>query len=127
MKRLLPDVECELGEFSVQTFLNASELVVSPGVSVKTEQIVAASNAGIPITGDIDIFSKAASAPIVGVTGSNGKSTVVAMLAAILRTGRAMWLKPTSGPGSPSGSRGCATGTRKLTSRALTGCLVAPS
>ena len=35
LKRLMPDTECELGEFSLQTFLNASELLVSPGVSLK--------------------------------------------------------------------------------------------
>ena len=36
--------------------------------------------------GDIDIFSKAAKAPIIGVTGSNGKSTVVALLSSILNS-----------------------------------------
>ena len=85
LKRLMPEVECELGEFSRQTFLGAGELVVSPGVSLKTAEIVAAQKAGVPISGDIDIFSKVVTAPIVAVTGSNGKSTVVAMLTEILR------------------------------------------
>ena len=85
LKRLMPEIECELGEFSQQTFLTASELVVSPGVRLKTPEIVAAIHAGIPVTGDIDIFSKVVKAPIVGVTGSNGKSTVVALLTEILR------------------------------------------
>lgn len=84
LRKSIPDVECELGEFSLETFLNAKELVVSPGVSVKTHEIVLARNAGVPITGDIDIFSKHVATPIVGVTGSNGKSTVVAMLTEIL-------------------------------------------
>lgn len=85
LKQLIPEAECELGEFSMQTFLAAGELVVSPGVSIKTKEIVAARKAQVPITGDIDIFSKRANAPIVAVTGSNGKSTVVAILAEILR------------------------------------------
>ena len=85
LKRLMPEVECELGEFSRQTFLGAGELVVSPGVSLKTPEIVAAQKAGVPVSGDIDIFSKVVTAPIVAVTGSNGKSTVVAMLTEILR------------------------------------------
>lgn len=85
LEQLMPDVECELGEFSAQTFVRAKQLVVSPGVSLLTKEIVAARNAGVPITGDIDIFSKQASAPIIAVTGSNGKSTVVAMLAEILK------------------------------------------
>jgi len=85
LKQLMPDVECELGEFSAQTFLHAKQLIVSPGVSVQTKEIVAAQSAGVPITGDIDIFSKRVGAPIIAVTGSNGKSTVVAILAEILK------------------------------------------
>ena len=83
LQELLPEVECELGEFSTETFLQAKQLVVSPGVSIRTKEIVAAKKAGIPITGDIDIFSQQVNAPIVAVTGSNGKSTVVALLAEI--------------------------------------------
>lgn len=82
---LFPDIELELGAFREQTFLTADKLVVSPGVSLKTPEIVAAKKAGVKITGDIDIFSSAVKAPIVAVTGSNGKSTVVAILAEILR------------------------------------------
>jgi UDP-N-acetylmuramoylalanine--D-glutamate ligase len=85
LKRLMPEIECELGEFSLQTFLTATELLVSPGVSLKTPEIVAAQNTGVAVSGDIDIFSKVVTAPIVAVTGSNGKSTVVAMLTEILR------------------------------------------
>lgn len=84
LRRLMPDIECELGEFSLATFVTASELIVSPGVSLKTAEIMAAVNAGVAITGDIDIFSKEVTAPIIGVTGSNGKSTVVAVLTQIL-------------------------------------------
>jgi|TARA_B100000315_G_scaffold203429_1_gene196458 UDP-N-acetylmuramoylalanine--D-glutamate ligase len=83
LRELLPDVGCELGKFPVDSLLNASELVMSPGVSLKTPEILAARRAGVPITGDIDIFSKAVTAPIIAVTGSNGKSSVVAILAQI--------------------------------------------
>lgn len=83
LQELLPEVEYELGEFSMETLLQAKQLVVSPGVSIRTKEVVAARKAGIPITGDIDIFSQQADAPIVAVTGSNGKSTVVALLAEI--------------------------------------------
>ena len=78
-----PDIECELGEFSTSTFVNASELIVSPGVSLNIDVIIKARESGVPVTGDIDIFSKVAGAPIVAVTGSNGKSTVVSLLAEI--------------------------------------------
>jgi UDP-N-acetylmuramoylalanine--D-glutamate ligase len=80
-----PDVEYELGDFNVETFITAKQLVVSPGLSIRSVEIEAAKEAGVVITGDIDIFSKQVTAPIIAVTGSNGKSTVVAILAEILR------------------------------------------
>ena len=81
LNELFPDVEYELGEFRLETLLSAKQLVVSPGVSIRGAAISAAIDAGISVTGDIDIFAKQVSAPIIAVTGSNGKSTVVAMLA----------------------------------------------
>ena len=84
LKQQQPNVEFELGGFFLNTLKNASDLVVSPGVSLKTSEILEAKRAGVPITGDIDIFSKSVTTPIIGVTGSNGKSTVVAILAEIL-------------------------------------------
>jgi UDP-N-acetylmuramoylalanine--D-glutamate ligase len=85
LKEKYPHIECELGEFKLETFVTAKQLVVSPGLSIQTAEIAEARKAGVKITGDIDIFSKQVTAPIVAVTGSNGKSTVVAMLAAILK------------------------------------------
>ena len=82
--QMYPDVECELGDFNLETFVTAKQLVVSPGISIRSVEIEAAKDAGVAITGDIDIFSKQVAAPIIAVTGSNGKSTVVAMLAEIV-------------------------------------------
>ncbi|MDF1767026.1 MAG: UDP-N-acetylmuramoyl-L-alanine--D-glutamate ligase [Gammaproteobacteria bacterium] len=80
-----PDAQVELGEFKVEQLCRASRLIVSPGIAVSTPAIAAAAAAGVEILGDIALFARAAQAPIVAVTGSNGKSTVVALLAAILR------------------------------------------
>ena len=85
---LKPDVDLELGPFTDSIFESAIELVVSPGVSLNTPQIKQAVSCGVKITGDIDIFSKQIDRPIVGVTGSNGKSTVVAILAKICEAAR---------------------------------------
>ena len=84
LEKLDPQVEIELGDFRVERMLDARELVVSPGVDLRTPALAEAVAAGVPVTGDIDIFSREARGPIVAVTGSNGKSTVLAMLAAIL-------------------------------------------
>ena len=84
LKNLKPNVEVELGAFRAERLLGARELVVSPGVDLRTPALAAAVEAGVPVTGDIDIFSREARGSIAAVTGSNGKSTVVAMLARIL-------------------------------------------
>lgn len=74
------------GAFALDQFVNAQELIVSPGISVKTPAIQAAAKSGVKISGDIDVFSREAKAPIVAVTGSNGKSTVVSLLGEMART-----------------------------------------
>ena len=75
-----PGIELELGGFNADSLLQASEIILSPGISLETPEIAAAVAAGVPVTGDIDIFSREARAPIVAVTGSNGKSTVVTLV-----------------------------------------------
>lgn len=85
-RKLYPSVQYELGGFNQETFKTAQELIVSPGISLKTPEIEAARKRNVRITGDIDIFSRAVTSPVVAVTGSNGKSTVVELLAEILDT-----------------------------------------
>ncbi len=80
-----PNVELALGEFPAELLNNAIELVVSPGVSLQTPAISAAMALGVPVTGDIDIFSCATTVSVVAVTGSNGKSTVVSLLGAMAK------------------------------------------
>lgn len=79
-RRQFPDVDIELGGFSRETLLKASEIIISPGISLQTPEIAEAIEHGIPVIGDIDIFSRAVDSPIIAVTGSNGKSTVVTLL-----------------------------------------------
>ncbi len=58
-------------------------LFVSPGVPLTRPGIQDCLSLGVEVTGDIALFSKLAQAPIAAVTGSNGKSTVTAMLGAL--------------------------------------------
>ena len=85
-KTHFPDNKIEVGKLKESSLLGAKELIISPGLSIKTPEIQRAKEFGIPVRGDIDIFSKAVKAPIIGVTGSNGKSTVVALLSSILNS-----------------------------------------
>ncbi|MDG2089589.1 MAG: UDP-N-acetylmuramoyl-L-alanine--D-glutamate ligase [Gammaproteobacteria bacterium] len=75
-----PEVEVELGDFNVNTFLNATELLVSPGVDLREPVLVKAIEQDVPITGDINIFAQKINSPIIAITGSNAKSTVVSLL-----------------------------------------------
>lgn len=81
----LPDIAVFLGPFDDRLFDSAERLVVSPGVPVATPQIDAARRRGVPVLGDIELFVQAAKAPIVAITGSNGKSTVTTLLGEMAR------------------------------------------
>ncbi len=76
----LPDVAVFLGGFDESAFQHAECLVVSPGISIKHPLIAEARSRAVPVLGDIEIFSMYATAPVVAITGSNGKSTVTTLL-----------------------------------------------
>jgi len=75
------DVELHTGRFDVSLFVNARRIIVSPGVPLAEPALVAAKRNNIEIIGDIDLFTHEVKAPVVGITGSNGKSTVTTLLA----------------------------------------------
>lgn len=79
------DVVLFLGGFHKDAFERAEQIVISPGVSMDEPEIVAALARQVPVIGDIELFAQAARAPVIAVTGSNGKSTVVTLLSAMAR------------------------------------------
>ncbi|WP_177421304.1 UDP-N-acetylmuramoyl-L-alanine--D-glutamate ligase [endosymbiont of Lamellibrachia barhami] len=81
----MPDVALFLGSFQPEVFLAAEQLVVSPGLSLQEPLIQEAQRRGVEIVGDIELFCRAAQAPIVAITGSNGKSTVTMLLGEMAR------------------------------------------
>jgi len=82
-KREFADVPLYLGAFSAELFSAADELIVSPGVALEEPAIAAAIKNGVTVCGDIDLFVREARAPIVAITGSNGKSTVTSLVGAM--------------------------------------------
>ncbi|MGL4206409.1 MAG: UDP-N-acetylmuramoyl-L-alanine--D-glutamate ligase, partial [Aeromonadaceae bacterium] len=52
----------------------------SPGIALATPALQVAARAGVEIIGDIELFVREAKAPIVAITGSNGKSTVTTLV-----------------------------------------------
>jgi UDP-N-acetylmuramoylalanine--D-glutamate ligase len=82
LQRELPVVEW-LGAFPDRLPEGLDRVVVSPGVPVTVPLLQAARERGIEIVGDIELFAREAAAPIIAVTGSNGKSTVISLLVAL--------------------------------------------
>jgi UDP-N-acetylmuramoylalanine--D-glutamate ligase len=81
LRECLPDVVVELGEFDLDTLLGASTLVVSPGVYLERYPVLReVASRGTILTSDIELFVAEALAPVVAITGSNGKSTVTSLL-----------------------------------------------
>ena len=75
------EVECHTGKFEKNLFVNAHRIIVSPGVAISEPALLAARHHNIEIIGDIDLFAHEVNAPVIGITGSNGKSTVTTLLA----------------------------------------------
>jgi UDP-N-acetylmuramoylalanine--D-glutamate ligase len=82
-RRAHPGAEIVTGGLDAARLAGARRVIVSPGIARSTPAIAAAEAAGAEILGDIELFARAATAPVVAITGSNGKSTVTAMLAAM--------------------------------------------
>jgi len=59
-------------------------IVLSPGVPRNLAPVQSALAHGVDVIGDIELFANAANAPVIAVTGSNGKSTVVSWIADVL-------------------------------------------
>jgi len=78
--QVMPDTPVFTGGFDEAAFKVATHLIVSPGVSLTEKSIVKAIANGSKIVSDIDLFACSIDAPIIAITGSNGKSTVTTML-----------------------------------------------
>lgn len=65
-------------------FTGIDQVIVSPGVSLDVPLLDHARRIGLPLRSDIELFMNAVTAPVFGITGTNGKSTVTAMTGALL-------------------------------------------
>lgn len=83
IKAEMPHVPVFAGVYPVELVLEASELIVSPGIAMDDKLVLQAMNAGVKVHGDIDLFMREAKAPVVGITGSNAKSTVTELVGAM--------------------------------------------
>lgn len=75
-----PGVTVILGSLDKGILCAADEIVISPGLSLNTPEIKAAIEQDVRVRGDIDLFVESVNAPLIAITGSNGKSTVTTLL-----------------------------------------------
>lgn len=85
IRDLLPQSPVHAGGWPAHVPVGTTEIVVSPGVSLDTPLLQQAIASQLPVYSDIDLFVVECPVPVVGVTGSNGKSTVTSLTACMLR------------------------------------------
>jgi UDP-N-acetylmuramoylalanine--D-glutamate ligase len=78
------EVTLHLGSHDERDFLEADLLVVNPAVPKDLPLLAAAEAVGVARTSEMNLFLQRCRAPVVGVTGTTGKSTTTAMTGAIL-------------------------------------------
>lgn len=80
LEKLPESVERHTGSLNEDWLLAADLIIASPGIAVAHPALTRAADAGVEIVGDIELFCREAQAPIVAITGSNGKSTVTTLV-----------------------------------------------
>ena len=74
--QLPKNVELHSGGWQQDWLINADLIVTNPGIALASPQLKPAMDKGIQVVGDIELFAWAVNAPVIAITGSNGKSTV---------------------------------------------------
>ena len=81
LRALAGDIVVRTGALDAGLLEGATLVVASPGLALADPFFAAARERGLEVVGDIELFARAARAPAVGITGTNGKSTVTTLLA----------------------------------------------
>lgn len=79
-QEFINQVERMFGQFKLDEFVDYDYVVVSPGISLKEPAIAEALKTNDNVFCDVELFARINTKPVIAVTGSNGKSTVVAWL-----------------------------------------------
>ncbi|WP_131782666.1 UDP-N-acetylmuramoyl-L-alanine--D-glutamate ligase [Legionella gresilensis] len=80
-----PGVEIFLSDLPPSIYPQIKEIIASPGVALDIPVFTEARNRGIPIIGDIECFAREVNAPVIAITGTNGKSTVTTLVGEITK------------------------------------------
>jgi UDP-N-acetylmuramoylalanine--D-glutamate ligase len=89
LKAGAPQAEVHCGPLSSRLLDGVDLMCVSPGLPLEFELVREATNAGIPICGDIELFAWGLEAhgrsKVIAITGTNGKTTVTSLTGHLLR------------------------------------------
>jgi UDP-N-acetylmuramoylalanine--D-glutamate ligase len=80
------DVELRLGDQSRDVFLKQDLIVPSPGVPWDLSQLNSARKEGIHVAGELETASRELRGHVVGITGTNGKTTTTSLIGHIFQT-----------------------------------------
>lgn len=78
-------VRLALGGHRDQDFLSADTIILSPGVPASLPQLAVASQSGIPVYAEVELAYRFLKGTVVGVTGSNGKTTTTALIGELFK------------------------------------------
>lgn len=75
-----PSAQCSFGRLDASLLAGSEMVVASPGIALREPLIAEALARGINVLGDVELFARQVKAPVVGITGTNGKSTVTTLV-----------------------------------------------
>lgn len=82
------DIEWEEGQHSIPKILNADIVMKSPGIPETVSIVKKLISKGVSILSEIEFAAQYTSSKIIGVTGSNGKTTTTMMINHILKNAK---------------------------------------
>lgn len=80
-------IKTQIGFHDQETFNRADVLVPSPGIPLSSPNIRAALDAGVSLSGELDIFYAHNTLPVIAITGTNGKTTTTTLIGEMLKAG----------------------------------------
>ena len=75
-----PNIDVFLESIPDELYTKLTEVIASPGVDPSHPVIHKARSLGISVVGDIECFAREVKAPVIAITGTNGKSTVTTLV-----------------------------------------------
>lgn len=78
-------ISVELGKHSVEDILDSDAVIISPGISPHSDIYQKVRASQMPLWSEIELAFRHCPAPVIAVTGSNGKTTVTTLIAQMFK------------------------------------------